>query len=88
MAYLHHRLSFSYEVPKHATWVHLENITLNEKSQTYLHIFVQFQLYEPSKAGKSSTGRKQMGGCQVLDKEAETHTGRMLLLGVMTVLRN
>ena len=71
MAYLHNRLLFSYEVPKHATWVHLENIMLNEKSQTYLYIFVQFPLHEPSKAGKSSTGRKQMGGSQVLDEEVE-----------------
>ena len=38
MEYLHNGLLFSYKVPKHTTWVHLENIMLNEKSQdTYLY---------------------------------------------------
>ena len=36
MEYLHNGLLFSYKVPKHTTWVHLENIMLNEKSQTHI----------------------------------------------------
>ena len=86
MEYLHNGLLFSYKVPKHTTWVHLENIMLNEKSQTHICTIPVIRTIQSRKIQYRQKADGWLPGTG--RGSGETHTGRMLLLGVMTVLWN